>query len=234
MHAADMRDGSNMMDVILSCIIVSMVSKAIPATDPATPSRREVTHARILDVAAREVRRKGCDGVGVAEVMKQAGLTHGGFYAHFASREAMLAEAIERAGRDSGAAIAERIASPAVGVSRLRALVEHYLSEAHLEHPERGCVVAALASEVARQPAPVAGVLSAHVRGLVALVRGTLPPTAGPGEATTIAATLVGSLQIARAFGANAEGRAVLAAARTALLDRHGLGRPAPRSAGAA
>ena len=196
-----------------------MRNKAIPkATSPA-PGRREATHARILDVAAREVRRKGCDGVGVADVMKQAGLTHGGFYAHFASREAMLAEAIERAGRDSGAAIAARIASPAVGVGRLRTLVEHYLSDTHLEQPEHGCFVAALASEMARQPAPVADALAAHVRGLVALVRGVLPSAAAPGDATTIAATLVGSVQIARAL--DAEGKAVLAAVRSALLDRY-------------
>ena len=66
-------------------------------------SRKEETHERIVDAAARAIHRHGYAGVGVADVMKQAGLTHGGFYAHFESRDALLAEAIERAGRDSAA-----------------------------------------------------------------------------------------------------------------------------------
>ena len=59
----------------------------------ASPSRKEATHERIVEVAARAIRRSGYGGMGVADIMKEAGLTHGGFYAHFASREAMLAEA---------------------------------------------------------------------------------------------------------------------------------------------
>src|SRR5437667_9933364 len=65
------------------------------------PSRKEVTHERIVAAAARATRRTGYDGTGVAEIMKEVGLTHGGFYAHFASREAMLAEAADRAGAES-------------------------------------------------------------------------------------------------------------------------------------
>ena len=69
-------------------------------------TRKEDTHDHILDVAARALRREGYAGVRVADVMKEAGLTHGGFYAHFPSREALLVEAIARAGRDSAAAVA--------------------------------------------------------------------------------------------------------------------------------
>src|SRR6266849_10651242 len=64
-------------------------------------SRKEETHERIVDAAARAIHRHGYAGVGVADVMKEAGLTHGGFYAHFDSREALLVEALERAGRQS-------------------------------------------------------------------------------------------------------------------------------------
>ena len=64
-------------------------------------SRKHETHDRIVEVAARALRRRGYAGVGVADVMKEAGLTHGGFYAHFASRDAMLVEALERAGTES-------------------------------------------------------------------------------------------------------------------------------------
>ena len=63
--------------------------------------RKEVTHERIVEVAARAIRRSGYNGTGVADIMKEAGLTHGGFYAHFASREAMLAEAADRAGAEA-------------------------------------------------------------------------------------------------------------------------------------
>ena len=65
------------------------------------PSRKEATHERIVETAARAIRRSGYGGAGVAEIMKEAGLTHGGFYAHFDSREAMLAEAADRAGADT-------------------------------------------------------------------------------------------------------------------------------------
>ena len=69
-------------------------------------SRKEATHDRIVEAAGRAIRRSGYDGTGVADIMKAAGLTHGGFYAHFASREAMLAEAADRAGAESVAAAA--------------------------------------------------------------------------------------------------------------------------------
>lgn len=67
-------------------------------------SRKEISHERIVEAAARAIRREGYAGVGVADVMKEAGLTHGGFYAHFPSRDAMLAAAMDRAGRDGAAA----------------------------------------------------------------------------------------------------------------------------------
>src|SRR5580765_7148909 len=102
-------------------------------------SRKEDTHERIVEVAARAIRRHGYAGVGVADVMKEAGLTHGGFYAHFKSRDAMLVEALERAGRDSSEAVARGVeARRARHVSAFRALVETYLGEAHLTAMETG------------------------------------------------------------------------------------------------
>ncbi|WZB71040.1 TetR/AcrR family transcriptional regulator [Achromobacter xylosoxidans] len=71
--------------------------------------RKEQTHERIVEVAARAVRREGYAGVGVADIMKEAGLTHGGFYAHFPSRDAMLVEAVERAGQDGAARLMQRM-----------------------------------------------------------------------------------------------------------------------------
>lgn len=186
------------------------------------PTRREATHERIVEVAARALRRNGYAGVGVADVMKQAGLTHGGFYAHFESRDALLVEATERAGRDSGLVMRERIAaSRARGESGLRALVEGYLSDAHLKSAESGCVVAALSSEMPRQSPAVLAPSVERVRNLISLVRSALPAGAPKEQASVIAATMVGTLQLARALGANAQGKALLAASRTALLAQY-------------
>jgi AcrR family transcriptional regulator len=91
---------------------------------------KEASHERIVDVAARAIRRSGYDGTGVADIMKEAGLTHGAFYAHFASREAMLAEAADRAGAQSNAATAAAVARVAPQQA-MEALIRGYLSQAH-------------------------------------------------------------------------------------------------------
>ena len=189
---------------------------------PTPPTRREATHDRIVEVAARTLRRNGYAGVGVADVMKQAGLTHGGFYAHFESRDALLAEAIERAGRDSALALARRAdANRARGQSALRAVIEAYLSDTHLGGTENGCVVAALGSEMPRQAPPLRAPSIARVRKLIALVQGALPSGGTREQAMVIASVLVGTLQLARTLGVNAQGRAMLAASRDALLAQY-------------
>src|SRR5687768_16750032 len=111
---------------------------------------KDASHERIVDAAARAIRRSGYGGTGVADIMKAAGLTHGGFYAHFASREAMLAEAADRAGAEAVAASAH-IAAAAPPQHALQSLLHAYLSKQHLESIERGCPVAALGSEMPRQ-----------------------------------------------------------------------------------
>ncbi len=185
-------------------------------------TRHETTHERIVEVAARTLRRNGYAGVGVADVMKQAGLTHGGFYAHFESRDALLAEAVERAGRESTAAMNRRIdTSRARGQSALRALVEGYLSEAHLRGVESGCVVAALGSEMPRQSPTLLAPSTDRVRGLIEMVQRALPQGGTREQAMVIAGTMVGTLQLARTLGANAQGKAMLVAARSALLSQY-------------
>ena len=185
-------------------------------------TRHETTHERIVEVAARTLRRNGYAGVGVADVMKQAGLTHGGFYAHFESRDALLAEAVERAGRESTAAMNRRIdTSRARGESALRAMVEGYLSEAHLRGVEGGCVVAALSSEMPRQSPMLLAPSTGRVRGLIEMVQRALPQGGTREQAMVIAGTMVGTLQLARTLGANAQGKAMLVAARSALLSQY-------------
>lgn len=187
-------------------------------------SRKEDTHERIVEAAARAIRRHGYAGVGVAEVMKEAGLTHGGFYAHFASREAMLVEALARAGKDSATAVARSAdARRAKGISVFRSLVEAYLADDLLASLDRGCPVAALGAEMARQPAAVRNASALSVDRLIAAVREALPG-ATRASASVIAATLVGTLQLARALGDNAAGRAMLAAARKSLIQQYDAG----------
>lgn len=193
------------------------------------PSKREQTHQRILDVAARALRRDGFDGIGVADVMKGAGLTHGGFYAHFGSREALLVEALAHAGAESGPSLARRAAElRAAGASPLAALVSAYLADEHLAAREAGlgCVVGALGSEMARQEAPLREVARGHIERLVRCVQAALEDSgragdAVPGQALALTGAMVGALQIARTFGPGAQGSAMLAASRQALLAQY-------------
>src|SRR5881398_1560282 len=115
---------------------------------PVPGSKKEQTRERILRAAARAIRKHGYEGVGVADVMNEAGLTHGGFYAHFASRDALLAAAAEQAGAESIESLARAVAGAKPG-DELMALVDIYLSERHVGAPEQGlgCAIAAAGSD---------------------------------------------------------------------------------------
>lgn len=168
---------------------------------PATSSRKELTHERIVDAAARAIRRSGYGGTSVADIMKDAGLTHGGFYAHFASREAMLAEAADRAGAMAVAASA-RIATAAAPQQSLRSMLRAYLSRGHLEEVEMGCPVAALASEMPRQAPEVRLAATRHIKEMIDLIARQSPDWGQPGthdHALVTMATMVGALTLARA-----------------------------------
>ena len=182
--------------------------------------KKAETHDRILRAASTALRRNGFDGVGVSETMKGAGLTHGGFYAHFASHEGLLVEALERAGQDGDQAlrdaVAEAVQRPG-GPSPFRALVEVYLSEVHAASREGGCTMAALGSELSRQTEAVLTVGKQRVQSVISLVRSSLP--GHPEWIETVAAAMVGALQMARILGSE-EGGALLAAVRKDLLER--------------
>jgi len=163
--------------------------------------RKEASHERIVDAAARAIRRSGYGGVGVADIMKDAGLTHGGFYAHFASREAMLAEAADRAGAESLAAM-ERISSAANTQRALRSLLTAYLSKAHAEAIESGCAVAALGSEMPRQAPEVRHASTRRIKEMIDLVARLSPDSGKQGahkRALFTVAAMVGALVLARA-----------------------------------
>jgi len=158
------------------------------------PSRKEVTHERIVGAAARAIRRSGYDGTGVADIMKKVGLTHGGFYAHFASREAMLAEAADRAGAESVATLT-RVAAAAPPQKALRAMIRAYLSKEHVADAETGCPVAALGSETPRQASRVRRAATRRIKEVIDLVAQHSPDQ----DALVTVATMVGALVLARA-----------------------------------
>jgi TetR/AcrR family transcriptional regulator, transcriptional repressor for nem operon len=168
---------------------------------PPARSRKEATHDRIVEAAARAIRRNGYDGAGVADIMKDAGLTHGGFYAHFPSREAMLAEAADRAGAESVAASA-RVADSVPPDQALEALVRAYLSKEHVEGIEWGCPVAALGSEMPRQSPEVRRAATRRIKEMIDVVARQSPDWGKPGahdRALVTVATMVGTLLLARA-----------------------------------
>jgi TetR/AcrR family transcriptional regulator, transcriptional repressor for nem operon len=113
------------------------------------PDHKERTHRRIVKNAARRLRAEGLSGPGVATLMKASGLTVGGFYKHFRNKEDLLAEAIEQGFLEHGEQFLAALESvpPA---ERWKAIVRHYLSPEHCEHPEVGCPIATLAPEIAR------------------------------------------------------------------------------------
>jgi len=167
----------------------------------ARTASKEASHERILSVAARAIRRSGYDGTGVADIMKEAGLTHGAFYAHFPSREAMLAEAASRACAESAAAAADVVASVPTEQA-LAAMLHGYLSREHVEQVESGCPLAALGSETARQAPDVRRATTRHIKAMIDLVARQSPdwgqPAAHERALLTIAA-MVGTLVLARA-----------------------------------
>jgi len=166
-----------------------------------TRRTKETTHNRIVDAAGRAIRRSGYHGAGVAEIMKDAGLTHGGFYAHFPSREAMLAEAADRAGSES-VEMMERIAATLPPNQALQAMMQAYLSKEHVEQIEMGCAVAALGSEMPRQVPEVRRAATRRIKQMIDLVARQSPDWGQPGaheRALFTIAAMVGTLVLARA-----------------------------------
>jgi AcrR family transcriptional regulator len=166
----------------------------------ARTAAKEASHERIVSVAARAIRRSGYDG-SVADIMKEAGLTHGAFYAHFASREAMLAEASARACAESVALTAGVLAS-VPSEQALASMLRAYLSPEHLAQVDMGCPLAALGSETPRQAPEVRRVSTRHLKEMIDLVARQSPDWGQPGaheRALVTVATMVGTLLLARA-----------------------------------
>ncbi len=153
---------------------------------------------RIIDTAARQFRERGFDGIGVADLMKKAGLTHGGFYGHFSSKEELMALACERALSQTFGQWAQ---AAEAGGNAVREIADFYLSPLHRDHPGKGCVVAALASEAARQSPGVRSALSDGMRKQLDALEPLMPGrtrAARAERARSVYASLVGALILSR------------------------------------
>ena len=172
---------------------------------------------RVLGVAAQLFRERGFDGVGLADIMKAAGLTHGGFYGQFASKEDLMAQASARAFA-GGVAWWSRLAAAAPEQPR-DAVTSRFLSTAHRDQPGQGCWVAALGSEVARQAGPVRHALTEGITAMVDLLAQWMPgrfKAAKREKALALYAGMVGALVLARAVDDAALSEEILqAVART-------------------
>lgn len=172
------------------------------------------TRQRILDAASVLFRQHGIDGVGVDTVMRAAGLTHGGFYGHFPSKEALVAE-VAAASLARAASRWERIAAEDRS-GALEAIVGSYLDPAHVAQLERGCVLTTIGPEVARRPEQRPAI-SASVRRMAAVLQQTLPQADGAAALAALS-TMVGAVVLARLADDPDAGAAVLKAAKAAVL----------------
>ncbi|PYQ82170.1 MAG: TetR family transcriptional regulator [Acidobacteria bacterium] len=163
-----------------------------------TREQAAANREKILEVAGTLFRERGYDGIGVADIMKRAGLTHGGFYGHFPSKDDLAAEITSRVlGREGWL---ERL----TGKRRptMADVVRNYLSPRHRDDPGHGCLLAALGSDVVRQPPSVRHAFTDGLRKRVDIVRDLLPGRSAAGrrqDAIAVIAGLVGALLLARA-----------------------------------
>lgn len=184
-------------------------------------SSKMQTRQRILDEAARVMRETGTEGIGVAALMKRVGLTHGGFYAHFASREELVEEVLKHMFAESDTFRPENaVTQPA---QQLADFIDSYLSEAHRNAPAQGCPLAALVSEMAHLPQPTRqifaqGFTTLHA-DLTQILRALKLPEA-ESLASSLLAEMVGALALARACPDAERASQMLQRSRDALKQR--------------
>src|ERR1700761_1856900 len=132
------------------------------------------THARIVKKASVRLREKGAHGIGVADLMKDAGLTHGGFYAHFDSREALVIEAFAHA-MDRSTERWRKLGETTPPEQRLTAIVDSYLTPVHRDDPGHGCAVPTLAAEIARESPKTRRAFAAKLEQMIDMMTDQIP-----------------------------------------------------------
>src|SRR5580693_10446485 len=135
---------------------------------------KQETHTRIVKKAAVLLREKGAHGIGVADLMKEAGLTHGGFYAHFDSREALVIEAFAYA-MDRSTERWRKIAALTPPDKRLATIVDSYLTPVHRDDPGHGCAIPTLGAEIARESAKTRKAFAAKLERMIDMLAEQIP-----------------------------------------------------------
>jgi len=183
---------------------------------------KQETHDRIVRKASVRLREKGAHGIGVADLMKEAGLTHGGFYAHFASREALVIEAFNYAmGRAT-----ERwrgLAAETPPEKRFATIVESYLTTVHRDDPGHGCAVPTLGPEISRESAKTRKAFAARLDDMIEMLADQLPELprkAARKQAIAALSTMAGALVLSRVAGSGEFSEEILGAGREATLGR--------------
>jgi TetR/AcrR family transcriptional repressor of nem operon len=194
---------------------------------------KQETHAKIVKKAAVLLREKGAHGIGVADLMNEAGLTHGGFYAHFESREALVIEAFAYA-MDRSTERWRKIAEQTPPDKRLATIIQTYLTPVHRDDPGHGCAVPALGAEIARESPKTRKAFAAKLEEMIDMIADQIPEVprkAARKQAVVTVAAMMGTLVLARLAGNGEFSDEILCAGREAMLGRTAWKKPAVKKA---
>ncbi len=193
------------------------------------------THARIVKKASVRLREKGAHGIGVADLMKDAGLTHGGFYAHFDSREALVIEAFADA-MDRSTERWRKLAEATPPEKRLATIVDSYLTPLHRDDPGHGCAVPTLGAEIARESPKTRKAFAAKLEQMIEMLADQIPEVprkTARKQAIAAIATMMGTLVLSRIAGTGEFSGEILGAGRDAVLGRAAAPKPAAKKSAA-
>jgi len=194
---------------------------------------KQETHARIVKKAATRLREKGAHGIGVADLMKDAGLTHGGFYAHFDSREALVIEAFNYA-MDRANERWRTVTAEVPPEKRLALIVDGYLTALHRDEPGQGCAVPALGAEIARESPKTRKAFALKLDQMIEMIADQIqdmPRKAARKQAMATLATMMGTIVMSRIAGNGEMSDEILSAGREAVLGRAAAAKASARAA---
>lgn len=176
-------------------------------------AQKAESRQRVLETAARQIREDGIEALGVADCMRAAGLTHGAFYGHFESRDALIVEALDYALAQSEKRMSALTAGSGSSTKKdpLQSIAESFLSERHVKNPGNGCALCALAGEARHASPEVRERLTDYVNSLAAQIAQTVAAD-NEGIALGIVATIVGAVTLARAVESNELAKSILSA----------------------
>jgi TetR/AcrR family transcriptional repressor of nem operon len=199
----------------------------------ASKEQAEANHRLVIENSAKLIRERGIDGVSVADLMESAGLTHGGFYGHFDSKEELIAQAFSHAFKLSVERWNSRLAGERTAADGFKAIVEGYVSARNRDNPGSSCPTGALVGDVAREPvtSPVRSAYREGVKQLLQILQSTHDDSQGSRRRTLAQfAMMVGAVALARATIGDPVSEEFLSSAREALLGTPETSRPsAPR-----